>query len=243
MSNAIHIYIVEDIAISRASLETMLLANDYELSGSSAKAEDAWEELQNSKTDLILIDINLAGKKNGVWLAQKIRQHLNIPIVFLTAYGDQKTLKDVLETKPNGYLMKPYQEPALLTTITIALTNFLKNMKEAVDTDSAIHTNGFIFIKDRLMKVKLNIKDIEFIKSDGNYLEICLKHKTHVVRSKLSNFKKHLPEDLSFQCHQRYVVNISKINIVGKDYLQINQQDILMSSKYRKTIEFALGIV
>jgi DNA-binding LytR/AlgR family response regulator len=243
MSSAIRIYIVEDIAISRMSLENMLLTNNYELSGSAAKAEVAWEELQDSKTDLLLLDINLAGEKNGVWLAQKVRQYLNMPIVYLTAYGDQKTLKDVLDTKPNGYLMKPYQEPTLLTTITIALTNFLENKRDTVNIDNAIITDDFIFIKDRLMKIKLNIKNIEFVKSDGNYLEIRLEHKTHVVRNKLSDFKQHLPDDLFFQSHQRYLINISKIDTIGKDYIQINQHDIPISNKYKKTIESALKII
>ncbi len=243
MSNTVSIYIVEDIAISRASLETMLLSNAYEVSGSTAKAETAWEELQHSKADLLLLDINLAGEKNGVWLAQKVRKYLNMPIVYLTAYGDQKTLKEVLETKPNGYLMKPYQEPTLLTTITIALTNFLENETNTVNTDSAIITDDSIFIKDRLMKIKLNIKNIEFVKSDGNYLEIRLANKTHIVRSKLSDFKQYLPDHLFFQSHQRYLINISKIDAIGKDYIQVNQQDIPLSTKYKKNIETALRII
>ena len=121
-----NIYIVEDVAISRMSLETMLLENEYEVVGSAASAETAWKEIQSLPVDLILLDINLSGEKNGVWLAQQIRKNLNISIVYLTAFGDQQTLKEVLETKPNGYLMKPYQEPTLLTTIDIALLNFSK---------------------------------------------------------------------------------------------------------------------
>lgn len=238
MKTPIKVYIVEDIAISRMSLETMLLENNYVVSGSAAKAEVAWDDIQQTKPNLILLDINLSGDKNGIWLAQKVREKLKIPIVYLTAYGDQQTLKEVLETKPNGYLMKPYQEATLLTTITIALNNFLESEREASKENN--NSNFFIFIKDRAMKVKIDINDIYYIKSDGNYLEIKLKEKKYVVRNKLIEFKKQLPHSIFFQSHQRYLVNISKIKVLGKDYVSINEENIPLSLKYKKEIEQVL---
>lgn len=235
------IFIVEDMAISRAGLEGMLLKNEYEILGSVAKAETAWKEIQGLSIDLILLDINLAGQKNGVWLAQQVRKHLNIPIVYLTAYGDQQTLKEVLDTKPDGYLMKPYQEPTLLTTITIALTNFLEHQKMAIKPQSRGNSNVYIFIKDRSMKIKLYVNDIYYIKSDGNYLEIILKEKKHVVRSKLLEFKKQLPHTIFFQSHQRYLVNVHKVSVLGKNYVQVNDEEIPLSSKYKKDLENSLS--
>ena len=239
----IKIFIVEDMAISRAGLEAMLIKNEYEILGSVAKAETAWNQIQNLPLDLILLDINLAGQKNGVWLAQQIRKHLNIPIVYLTAYGDQQTLKEVLDTKPNGYLMKPYQEPTLLTTINIALTNFLEHQKKTQVIQSTNNENIHLFIKDRSIKVKLFVKDICYIKSDGNYLEIILKEKKHIVRNKLLEFKKQLPHTLFFQSHQRYLINIGKVDVLSKKHILINEEEIPLSTKYKAEIEKALTIV
>lgn len=234
------IYIVEDIAISRISLETMLLENKYEVSGSAAKAEIAWKEIQRLSVDLILLDINLAGEKNGVWLAQQVRKHLNIAIVYLTAFGDQQTLKEVLETKPNGYLMKPYQEPTLLTTINIALTNF-ENQKVSTTSGTEANHNDFVFIKDGHTKIKININDIYYVKSDGNYIEITLKEKMHVVRDKLLTFKEELPNTLFFQSHQRYVINVAKIEALKKDIVIIKNEEIPLSLKYKRSIEEAVS--
>lgn len=236
----IRVYVVEDMAISRISLETMLLENDYELSGSAVTAETAWEELQNSKTDLILLDINLAGAKNGVWLAKQVRKHLNIPIVFLTAYGDQNTLKEVLETKPNGYLMKPYQEPSLLTTINIALSNFLLSQKNSNKLEDS--NNEFIYIKDRNIKVKLTLKDICYVKSDGNYLEVTLENKRHVIRAKLTEFMDLLPKNIFYKSHRRYLVNITKINALGKGIVQLENESVPLSLKYKEALEKGLLI-
>ncbi|KGL63373.1 LytR/AlgR family response regulator transcription factor [Polaribacter sp. Hel1_85] len=237
MYNGLKIFIVEDMAISRVALEQMLLRNDYEVIGSAAKAEKAWGILQETAVDLVLLDINLAGPKNGIWLAQQIRKYLNVPIVFLTAYGDQKTLKGVIETKPNGYLMKPYQEPTLITTISIAIQNFLDNQKETITSDSGTILNNVIYIKDKHIRVKLKIEDIFFIKSDGNYLELKLKEKTHVVRSKLSEFQKLLPPTVFHQIHQRYIINKEKVAVLGKDFVTINNVDIPVSQTYKKEIE------
>lgn len=237
----LQIYIVEDMAISRASLESMLISNGYIISGSAAKAETAWKELQFQETDLVLIDIHLAGEENGVWLAQNIRKFLNIPIIYLTAYGDQQTLKEVIDTKPNGYLMKPYQEPTLLTSIQIALTNFLEKRVSESEEDS--NTKKTIFIKDRYLRVKVTIDDIYFVKSDGNYLEIKLKEKTYVVRNKLSDFHEALPKDQFLQCHRRFIVNVQRIDLLGKDFISILGEDIPTATKYRVQIENKLSIV
>jgi len=226
------VYIVEDIAISRMSLETMLKENDYEVSGSAATAEIAWKEIQQTTTDLVLLDINLAGEKNGIWLAQQVRKHLSIPIVYLTAFGDQQTLKEVLDTKPNGYLMKPYQEATLLTTIDIAVTNF---------SETGTTPKNFIFIKDKLVKIKIDISDIFYVKSDGNYLEVKLKDKTHVIRKKLLEFKKELPNSLFFQCHQRYLINISKVDIIKTNVIILQNEELPLSLKYKSAIENTLS--
>ncbi len=101
------VFIVEDMAISRMALESILEENNYEIVGSAAKAETAYMQLQNLEIDLLLIDINLAGEKDGVWLTNKLREISNVPIIFLTAYSDSKTLANVKSAKSNGYLMKP----------------------------------------------------------------------------------------------------------------------------------------
>ncbi|MFT5213953.1 MAG: DNA-binding LytR/AlgR family response regulator [Patiriisocius sp.] len=240
MVKAKKIYIVEDIAISRMSLETMLIENNYQVSGSAANAEVAWNEIKKMPTDLILLDINLAGEKNGVWLAKQVRKYLNIPIIYLTAYGDQQTLKEVLDTKPNGYLMKPYQETTLLTTINITLTNFENQKVSNTSVIEAQHHN-FVFIKDGRKIIKINVNEIYYVKSEGNYIEITLEEKIHVVRDKLLEFKKELPSSLFFQSHQRYLINIDKISVLKKDVVIIKNHEILLSFKYKRVIEEAIS--
>ena len=227
------VFIVEDNALNRITLETILEDNHYNIVGSYANAEEAWEVLKNTNVDVVLIDINLAGDKDGIWLGRKIRKYNNTAFVYLTAYGDNETIHKVKKTNPNGYLMKPYNEPTLLTTIDIAISNF-SNYKEI---------SASIYIKDSSIRVKLNLDDIHYIQSDGNYLHIFLEHKTHLVRARLVDFLKQLPDTIFVQVHQRYAINKSKVDLIGNGFVVIGKEEIPVSKRYKTVVEKALSML
>ena len=219
------VFIIEDNGINRISLETILEDQNYNITGSFSNAEEAWESLKNISTDIVLIDINLAGDKDGIWLATNIRRHLNLPFIFLTAYGDSKTIERVKKTKPNGYLMKPFNEPTLLTTIGIAIEEFKNKVKKNTKN---------LYIKDNYIRVKLNTSDIFYIKSEGNYLEIILENKKHLIRSRITDFLMDLPKDSFIQIHRRYIVNIQKIDLLGNDFIKIKNVEIPITKTFKK---------
>lgn len=221
------VFIVEDNGLNRVSLETILEDNGFHIVGSYANAEEAWETLKNIHADIVLIDINLAGDKDGIWLGSKIREHNNMAFVYLTAYGDRETIDKVKRTRPNGYLMKPYNEPTLLTTIDIAISNFVNYKK----------TGTSIYIKDNYVRVKLVLEEINYVQSDGNYLHIFLDDRKHMIRAKLTDFLEQLPDTHFIQVHQRYVINFTRVDLVGNGFLVIAKEEIPVSRKYKKTVE------
>ena len=164
------IYVVEDMAITRAALVNKLNKSGYNVVGSSASAETAWSELKTTPADIVLLDINLAGEKDGVWLGHQIKQNLHIPFVYLTAYGDAPTIKEVVESKPNGYLSKPYDASSLLTTLTIAIQNFEEYRMNSEESD--VTPSESVFVKEGSLIIKIYVKDITYIQSDGNYIKI-----------------------------------------------------------------------
>lgn len=227
MSQEKSVFIIEDNGLNRISLETILEDHNFKIVGSYANAEEAWEALKNTKVDIVLIDINLAGDKDGIWLGGKIRKYHNMAFIYLTAYGDKETIDKVKSTKPNGYLMKPYNEPTLLTTIDIAINNFT-NYKE---------TSTSIYIKDNYVRVKLTLEDINYIQSDGNYLHVFLDYKKHMIRAKLTDFLTQLPDTLFVQVHQRYVINFSKVDLIGNGFVIISKEEIPVSKRYKASVE------
>ncbi len=120
MSNA-KIFIVEDEAIVAESLCDQLEKLGYIVTGNAPSGEEALRKIKKELPDLVLMDIMLEGEMDGVEVAQQIREFYGIPVIFLTAYSDPETLGCAKLTEPFGYLIKPYKERELLTTLEITL--------------------------------------------------------------------------------------------------------------------------
>lgn len=123
----VQVMIVEDEALVGIDIQENLLNYGYQVVGISNSGESAVENAIKSKPEVILMDIHLSGKMNGIEAAHKIRQNLGIPIIYLTAFSDDRTLKKALETSPSGYLLKPFVPRELHTSIQTALNKEEKN--------------------------------------------------------------------------------------------------------------------
>jgi len=117
----VRILIVEDEGIEALDLEYRLESMGYAIQGIVATGEEAVDKAEELRPDLILMDIMLQGEIDGVTAAERIRARLDIPVIFLTAYADEKTLQRAKITEPYGYLVKPFQERELYITIDMAL--------------------------------------------------------------------------------------------------------------------------
>jgi PAS domain S-box-containing protein/putative nucleotidyltransferase with HDIG domain len=146
------ILVVEDESIVARDIHNMLLGLGYEVTGVISSAQESVEKAEETSPHLVLMDIMLNGELTGVDAADMIHSQYNIPIVYLTAYADENTLQRAKETEPFGYLLKPFEERELQTTIEIALYKFkmemmLKNRERWLTTmlrsigDAVIATN------------------------------------------------------------------------------------------------------
>lgn len=115
------ILIVEDQRINAERLRINLEQLGYETCGIVARGEEAVQKAEDTRPDLILMDIRLKGEVDGIEAAQRVRSRLNIPIVFLTAHADERAIDRAKTAEPYGYLVKPYRVEELRSTIAIAL--------------------------------------------------------------------------------------------------------------------------
>lgn len=239
MSESIGIYIVEDDLITRSQIKGYLHSAGYRLAGMATDAETAWSELQNKTSDIAILDINLSGEKDGLWLASQISQQGKMPYIFLTAHNDKKTIQEAAQIRPNGYLIKPFTDMGLYSAIEVAMQNFSsgsENTKTNDDQEKQVVVNDSLFIKVDHLLVKVKFEDLLYVMSDGNYLELHLKDQMHIIRSKLSTFLEQLPADKFMQVHLRYLVNKENVQSVGKNFLMINEKEIPVSKTYQKAI-------
>lgn len=115
------ILIVEDESIIAEDISDSLISLGYKITDIVYSGEEAIQSATESRPDLVLMDVNLQGEIDGITAAEVIRSRFAIPVVYLTAYADENTLRRVNSTKPFGYIVKPFEEKNLHTTIQIAL--------------------------------------------------------------------------------------------------------------------------
>ncbi len=123
------ILVVEDEMLVAEDIAGRLRRLGYEVTDIVESGEEAIASVLKNPPDLVLMDIVLAGEIDGIETAEKIRQHKQIPIIYLTAYGDKKTLTRSKTTDPYGYVIKPFDEQQLNTTIEIALNKYQADRK------------------------------------------------------------------------------------------------------------------
>ena len=116
-----NILVVEDEKIVALDIKNRLIDFGYNVPAIVSSGEDAVEKAGDLLPDLILMDIMLKGDMDGIEAAEQIHELYDIPIVYLTAYADEKTLERAKVTEPFGYILKPFEERELRTNIEIAL--------------------------------------------------------------------------------------------------------------------------
>jgi len=115
------IAIIEDEAIIAKDLEIMLGNAGYDISGVFSNAEEAINQFESKKPDIVLIDISLSGQLDGIEAGKYLKEFLSLPIIYLTANSDEYTLSKVKKIEPDGLILKPYGEKQLKSTIDSAL--------------------------------------------------------------------------------------------------------------------------
>lgn len=129
----IKILVVEDEVIIAIDIKNRLTKLGYTVTAIAFSGEEAINKATDDCPDLVLMDINLKGNIDGVEAAAQISDRFNIPIIYLTANADNTTLERAKATEPLGYLLKPFKEKELHTTIEITLSKYKteKKLKES----------------------------------------------------------------------------------------------------------------
>lgn len=232
----IKIAIVEDEMINAETLHDMLEELGYEVCGKYMRAEKAWEAFQKEQPDFALLDIRLKGEKTGIWLAEQIKKHYNFPYIYLTSFGDKKTIEEAAKTSPFGYLMKPIEKQNLHASIEVALHKYA-DFHDSESTTEAEEKNIVIkdalFVKDEYYYTKLPFKDILYAKSSGNYIEIHTENKKYLIKGTLGTFAESLPSKMFFQTHRSHIINLEKADGFGANFVKLGKHEVPVSKNLK----------
>ena len=124
MNRPKNIFVVEDDPNVSVVLTTRLENLGYRICGTAETGADAISGVRRLHPDLITMDILLRGEMNGIETAEKISDHTDIPIIYMTCLADQEIFDRAIRTNPYGYIVKPYDTNELRSTIEIALVKY-----------------------------------------------------------------------------------------------------------------------
>lgn len=115
------ILIVEDELLIAKGIQRCLRMHNYPDTHIAITGEKALDKISDIHPDLVLMDIMLKGNMDGIQTAKEIRSLYDIPIIYLTSYSDKETLERAKQTEPYGYILKPFEEKELVSSIEIAI--------------------------------------------------------------------------------------------------------------------------
>lgn len=227
------VFIVEDEFILLEKIKMLLNELNHEIIGYSDNADLALEQIKKSNPDVVLLDIALPGKNNGITIAKQIHERLHIPFIFTTSFSDKETIGEAVLTKPVTYLTKPINKGELSAAIELALT---KEVQETVVNDETNITKAF-YTKIGNKLIKIDIHTILWLKASiVNYCDVVLDNdKSITVRGSMQKMLRQLPPEKFIQVHRQYVINVDHIDHINiqEQSIQIKNQSIPLGRTYK----------
>ncbi len=245
------VLVVEDESIVAKDIQQSLIKLGYNVVGTASTGEKAIAIANELKPDIILMDIMLKGPMSGIDTAGEIKKDLGIPVIFLTAYADENTLSKAKVTEPFGYIIKPFKEIDLHTSIEMALYKHGKE-KDIVKERDLLYsivenkdTKDYIFVKSNSRLIKLNTREIYYIEALKDYVVINTLNSRYTIHSTMKDIEKKMPTADFIRVHRSFIVRIDKIASIDLPnlILENDKKVIPIGGSYKDDLVNRLNLV
>jgi PAS domain S-box-containing protein/putative nucleotidyltransferase with HDIG domain len=243
------ILVVEDERIVAADVRMSLKRLGYDACGIATSGEHAIKKAEEARPDLVLMDIVLEGEMDGIEATSIIQSRFDIPVVYLTAYADEKTLERAKKSEPFGYILKPFEDKDVHSTIEMALHKYemgklLKESEEryrgvvenAHDAIYILALNSFQYVNPAFESLTGRSKK-ELCSKEFNFWKIVHPDDIKLVRAKKSQNKalNRIEFKIISKDGEEKAVEANTV-IIGKDG-EAKEMGILRDITVRKKIE------
>jgi len=245
------ILVVEDESIVAKDIQNSLKKLGYSVPSVENSGEDAIDAAGQYRPDLILMDIMLKGEISGIEAAEQIKNRYQIPVIFLTAYADESTLNKAKVTEPYGYIIKPFKEIDLHTSIEMALYKHGKEqeLRKERDLYSSIvldkSADDCIFVKSNSRLVKVKTNEIYFVEALKDYVIIHSKDAKYTVHSTMKDMQSKLSTSEFLRVHRSFIVRVDKIFAIEQNNLVMEDEKkvIPVGGSYRDELHSRLKFI
>lgn len=241
MIQPVQILIIEDEMIIAANISLQLTEMGYEVSGIIPRGEDALRFVKKNLPDIALIDIQLKGQLDGIDTASKMQElYPNLAIIYLTANADEANFKRAKQTRPYGFISKPFKKLDLQRSIELTVNQLTCSIKipesDPKNENSTYILKDCLFIRHHESMIKLDIKAIRYIEAERNYCRIFSAEKEHLLVSTLKEMDKKLPKNHFLRIHRSYIINLSRIDEIAGTHVVIGKKAIPMAKGMRPVL-------
>lgn len=218
------ILVCDDEVYISEMLKDILLDLDYEVTGTVSNTQSAIKSIELNKPDLAILDIKMNGRDQGFEIAKYLNENGEIPYIFLTSFSDASTVKQASEYIPKAYLVKPFNEHQIFSTLEIVF----KKLEKKKD---------YIVIKDGVKMVKILVEDIYYLHASDKYIELVTLTKKYLLRETLAGFMEKYKLASLIQVHRSFLIHKEKISSVMRNAVIINKTEIPVSRSFQSSID------
>jgi DNA-binding LytR/AlgR family response regulator len=237
MNDKTRILIVEDDMIIASNISLQLSKLGYEVTGIESRGEDAINHARENRPDIILMDINLKGKIDGIQTATAIKKEHDIPLIYLTANVDDSSFQKAKETHPFAFISKPFNKINLERTIALVVQK-IKDSEEDISDKASLEVSldDRIFIRNQNKLVKIILNDILYIEAERNYCKIYTIDQVLTVVSSIGTLCDNIANKNLIRVHRSFLVNINHLDAVADNFLEIKRKVIPISKSFKEEL-------
>ena len=237
----VQVLVVEDDMIVGAHISMVLAEAGYEVVGLIPTGEAALAQIATLPPDLVLMDVQLKGKLDGVETAAQIYAAHQVPVIFLTANTDPATFARAKLTFPYAFIGKPFQPAALLHAIELVVQRLEETTEpeEAGDVATeppALPAADHIFVRDKDRMVKVRLADIRYLEAERNYCRIHTQHRQYLLSVPMKTLEARLGTVHFVRSHRSFVVNVEAIEGFDESYLYLGDDPIPLGKAYKEEV-------
>lgn len=241
MDALIKILVVEDEMIIAAKISMQLTTLGYEVTGILPRGEEVMLHVEENKPDIIILDINLKDKQDGIETAKQLQQSFDIPVIYLTANTDEATFNRAKLTKPAAFISKPFKQLDLQRAVELTISRMAEietgpQLQNNITEETSFILKDRIFVRHKEKMVKIMVADILYIEADRNYSRIFTDNKEYLLSVTLKTIEEKFPQNLFLRIHRSYIINIAHIDEVAESHVAIKQKPIPLSAGLKEQL-------
>ncbi len=177
------VLIVEDEALVALDMKKTLEGFNFDVTDIANNSKTTLNSINSQRPDIILMDINLKGEKDGIDIATDIKKYMNIPVIYLTSYSDDNTISRAIQTNPVTYLLKPFRDEDLKSNILLGLYKSSCEENFMMD-DNLLNLGNEYYYDYKNLKLFFRDEPVKLSKKESLLLKILIDSRGKTIKFK-----------------------------------------------------------